>query len=293
MFGKNRQRRPKKAIVIATQVIEQSLDLDFDLIISDLAPIDLLIQRIGRLHRHSLGAERPNKLKDPEFILCSFDTLEQVTSRYEDSYIYFPYIQGKTFQALQGKDILVLPDETDDLIEFVYSEQPNEDPALEKARDEMARAIQKSKINAQNYVIPRANKDFIGSLQNFFGDDPGSLSERYIQAPTREMDAALQIVCLEARGEEIMVFGKNRPIDLNRDLSPEEILDCLSMEVALSTPGLIGDILKQAKQNYPAFRTAAALRWHVPVFFRDNAYETEHYCLTLDKEIGLQIRRKK
>jgi len=54
-FGKGSQRNG--VVAVATQTVQQSLDLDADLLLSDLCPIDVLLQRIGRLHRHP--KERP------------------------------------------------------------------------------------------------------------------------------------------------------------------------------------------------------------------------------------------
>ncbi|MER6408878.1 CRISPR-associated helicase Cas3' [Streptomyces viridosporus] len=60
--------RPERMVVIATQLAEQSFDVDADVLITDLAPTDLLLQRIGRLHRHS-GTRRPDAHSVPRVLV--------------------------------------------------------------------------------------------------------------------------------------------------------------------------------------------------------------------------------
>ncbi|WP_455770399.1 CRISPR-associated helicase Cas3' [Streptomyces griseoaurantiacus] len=74
--GRPGERPAGRHIVVASQVAEQSLDVDFDLLVSDLCPVDLLLQRMGRLHRHERGPDqsaRPERLRTARCLLTGAD----------------------------------------------------------------------------------------------------------------------------------------------------------------------------------------------------------------------------
>ncbi|MEV7779502.1 CRISPR-associated helicase Cas3' [Kitasatospora sp. NPDC088351] len=103
--------RPHRLLVIATQIVEQSLDIDFDKVYTDLAPIDLLIQRRGRLHRHSVNT-RPAWCREPVLtVLWQPDTVglpmveppDTGNGRPKgnrDGGVYAPYTLAATWHAL-------------------------------------------------------------------------------------------------------------------------------------------------------------------------------------------------
>ena len=128
-FGKDASRengkRPHKAVLVATQVVEQSLDLDFDLMVTDLAPVDLIIQRAGRMWRHKRPpSERP--IPKPELFVAGMaheGELPELAAHYWDK-VYQPYILYKTWEVLRERDNLVLPDDIDKLVQRVYDSAP-------------------------------------------------------------------------------------------------------------------------------------------------------------------------
>ncbi|WP_078854402.1 type I-E CRISPR-associated protein Cse1/CasA [Streptomyces sp. NRRL F-5135] len=63
--------RPARHVVVASQVVEQSLDVSFDVLVTDLAPVDLVLQRMGRLHRHP--SPRPARLSTPRCLITGVD----------------------------------------------------------------------------------------------------------------------------------------------------------------------------------------------------------------------------
>ncbi|MGJ3509020.1 CRISPR-associated helicase Cas3' [Enemella sp. A6] len=102
LFGnKATGTRPERAAVVATQVVEQSLDVDFDVLFTDLAPVDLLLQRIGRLHRHR--RIRPRGLSDA-FVHVLADISDSGPPRATggSEAVYGPYLLLRTAAALMS-----------------------------------------------------------------------------------------------------------------------------------------------------------------------------------------------
>jgi CRISPR-associated endonuclease/helicase Cas3 len=63
-------------IVIGTQTLEQSLDIDADFLITDICPADVLLQRLGRLHRHPWRKHRPTEFEAPRAIILALERMD-------------------------------------------------------------------------------------------------------------------------------------------------------------------------------------------------------------------------
>lgn len=123
----DKDKRPKRFVVVATQVVEQSLDLDFDYMISDICPIDLLLQRMGRLWRHA-DTVRPDGLSSPEMTVLVPDTAD-----YQKSGVVYPEILlQKSVKELLAHTEISLPEDIPIMVQNVYNGFDLDEETIEK-----------------------------------------------------------------------------------------------------------------------------------------------------------------
>jgi len=192
--------RTGRKILIATQVAEQSLDLDFDLIATDLAPIDLLLQRAGRLWRHQRGA-RP--LAQPTLIVAGLaeDTPPNFGKPLWWGAVYREDVLLRTWCLLRSQPKITLPDAIDPFVQAVYEEAVEIPEVLQ---DRHTRALTENEGKQQAHII-EANKAIIGFPDDASWNDPARFSlcdedepgvHRTLMARTRLGDDSVVVIPL-------------------------------------------------------------------------------------------------
>lgn len=125
--GVRRPAGPRGAVLVATQVIEQSLDLDFDLVVSDLAPMAMLLQRAGRIWRHlDPLPSRPAWAEAPRLVvLAPVGKDGHLTVPRTWGEVYQPSLLQRTLELLDGRDgaPIAVPDDVQSLVDGVYAEE--------------------------------------------------------------------------------------------------------------------------------------------------------------------------
>ncbi|MEV8034785.1 CRISPR-associated helicase Cas3' [Streptomyces sp. NPDC086182] len=202
-------------IVVASQVAEQSLDVDFDLLVSDLCPVDLLLQRMGRLHRHQRGegqAERPARLRTARCLLTGADWEAPVPVPVRGSVavygayallrsaaVLLPHLEGGPRRPVR------LPADISPLVQGAYGDTPvmleGWASALEEARErfERHRADQEERAAVFRLgEVGRAGRPLFGWVAAGVGDADDTRAGR---AQVRDSRESLEVVVVQRRAD--------------------------------------------------------------------------------------------
>jgi CRISPR-associated endonuclease/helicase Cas3 len=195
--------RPQGSILVATQVIEQSLDLDFDWMITQLCPIDLLFQRLGRLQRHDL--ERPAGFEEPA---CT--VLLPEACRYELHKLIYGNGKAPNSRVLWRTEQMVRkyseidfskldPSSYRSMIEAVYDETP--------WADEPEDIVEEFEQYWQAQYASRLNAQFISDIENAWNDDDSN-----VNLLTRDGEMSLNIVPVRETPEGRCFLDEEQPV---------------------------------------------------------------------------------
>ncbi|WP_203180918.1 CRISPR-associated helicase Cas3' [Lactiplantibacillus pentosus] len=192
-IGKHGQR-PAKLVVIGTQVLEQSLDIDFDVLYTDIAPIDLILQRAGRLHRHQT-ITRPKQFRQPQLKVMGIKDFGDYGDGNEA--VYGKYLLMKTDHFLPDK--IQLPGDISTLVQRVYdaatdAEVPEIEPAAEKFETNLKAEQQKAGVFQVKAPQLKQGKTLHGWLDR---DHTDVVNNQQASAAVRDIQETLEVILVQ------------------------------------------------------------------------------------------------
>lgn len=308
LFGPNgtADRLARRYVVVASQVAEQSLDVDFDVMITDIAPVDLVLQRLGRVHRHA-GRVRATGVASARCYVTGVPdwcttpptparVIGYVYSRfliYRSLAVLDPYLDGR---------MLVLPADISTLVQSAYGEREVAPASWAAAtghaqlehQNEMDRRVSKAKTFRLG--SPSDSTGLIGWLTAGVGEVDDTDQGR---AHVRDTDVTIEVVVVRRVGEQIRTLAGLGGLS-DRSVPTDEPLDwrlaravaacTLSLPVALSRGSTGTQTTQQLERNYfPSWQDQPWLQGSLPlVLDADGAAVVGDCAVTYSIESGLE-----
>lgn len=284
-FGAKGTRLGRK-ILIATQVAEQSLDLDFDLLITDLAPIDLILQRAGRLWRH---ARKFRPVSEPTLLVAglSGDEPSSFGKPLWWGAVYREDLLLRTWCLLhEGKrQAITLPLEIDGLVQAVYEELVDVPESLIE-RMEHALATE----DGEDYALRgQANQAIIG-----FPDDASwNQPERFVLYDEDEPGVHRTLMAQTRLGEDSVI---TIPLPQEAGSSIDTIPNFFQAKqwflkaISLSRKGVVKKLQKQGVPE--SWKKSPLLRNCFPLFLDEEGRWIEDTTVKLEDDLGMVYEPK-
>lgn len=254
MCGKNRTERPERVIIVGTQVLEQSLDIDVDYIITAICPIDLLFQRIGRYHRHGDAGT----IREHVVVANTVQVLipSDLSSYGGTEYVYKKCYLDATIDAIREHNgHLLIPSGMPDMINYVYS-HASIDVRVRQIIDE---------ANSDNGNIKIENGFEIYTRRN-------NLTDKNLNVRLSNTDEVMvQIAILN--DAEINALGKNSEIDI-------ELFKCRVVSV-----------MESKIKNFKHFcKPETGIFKDVKIYTKNDCV-SEDKEIIIDDEYGMRIKK--
>lgn len=288
----SQKQRPDKLAVIGTQVLSQSLDIDFDVLFSDMAPMDALIQRLGRLHRHNI--QRPQGLENPHLYVFN----AKVYSNYGkyNNYIYEQYYLLKTDHFLPK--VITLPADGSRLVQLVYGPETDPQvPDIQDAKIQLENKLAKKEDKADNFQIDypynKSKSRFYEPIFGWLSHKQKDNSEAGIKRSVRDIQDTIEVIALQENTDGTYSTVSNHPKPISTLSNQELAEETLRLPHALSfnfdqTQATIDELQTATNKRFPGWKNDPYLYHGLALVFNSQGQaKLNQYRLSYSHQYGL------